>query len=228
MYVQLCRFLYAYRYRAMRVGVSLCACAFVSVRMSYICYTLSYILKGVCVRLHVRVYGFSACLFLWLWFRSHACVPSLVPPPKPLTVSPPAECVRWRWAGNVNRRAPVVRIDPWMGQRRDPSVDQRCVNGPLADLRICPCARRAPPHAPALHGRDISSTKVKALPESLGKCKDLQHVCVRAATYCAWCAGVALLGMRTAERRRGRRGALMEGRSARRSHARREYPHKHT
>ncbi len=32
-----------------------------------------------------------------------------------------------------------------------------------------------------VRGRDISSTKVKALPESLGQCTLLEHLCVRAA-----------------------------------------------
>ncbi len=39
-------------------------------------------------------------------------------------------------------------------------------------------ARRARPHARAVHCRWIPSTKVKALPESLGQCKLLESLCV--------------------------------------------------
>jgi hypothetical protein len=46
-----------------------------------------------------------------------------------------------------------------------------------------------------LPGRDISSTKVKALPE-LGKCKDLVELCVRAAVVCrSWAAWVRAANM---------------------------------
>jgi hypothetical protein len=38
---------------------------------------------------------------------------------------------------------------------------------------VCPCARRVRPH-----GRSIFSTKVTALPESLGQCKLLEYLCV--------------------------------------------------
>ena len=37
----------------------------------------------------------------------------------------------------------------------------------------------AAPHACVVRGRSISSTKVKALPESLGQCKLLGQLCVR-------------------------------------------------
>jgi hypothetical protein len=40
---------------------------------------------------------------------------------------------------------------------------------------------RARPHARAVRGRYIGSTKVGALPETLGQCKDLEELCVRAA-----------------------------------------------
>jgi hypothetical protein len=39
-------------------------------------------------------------------------------------------------------------------------------------------ARRARPHARAVRGRSIDSTKVQALPESLGRCKLLERLCV--------------------------------------------------
>ncbi len=46
--------------------------------------------------------------------------------------------------------------------------------------KSCPWARRARPHAAAMHGRDIASTKVKALPESLGNSALLESLCVHA------------------------------------------------
>jgi hypothetical protein len=45
-------------------------------------------------------------------------------------------------------------------------------------------ARRARPHACAVRGRYIFSTKVKALPEWLGQCRLLQTLCVRARRRC--------------------------------------------
>ncbi len=48
----------------------------------------------------------------------------------------------------------------------------------------CPLVRGGRgPHAHAVRGRSIYSTKVKALPESLGQCKLLEYLCVRAAGY---------------------------------------------
>ena len=44
--------------------------------------------------------------------------------------------------------------------------------------RLPDVARRARPHARAVRGRSIGSTKVKALPESLGQCKLLETLCV--------------------------------------------------
>ncbi len=48
----------------------------------------------------------------------------------------------------------------------------------------------------AVRGRDISSTKVKSLPESLGKCTLLERLCVHAAASLLWpvssCCGCTL------------------------------------
>jgi hypothetical protein len=49
-------------------------------------------------------------------------------------------------------------------------------------------ARRARPHVREGHGRSIYSTKVKALPESLGQCKLLQYLCVAPAAAPPPCA----------------------------------------
>ena len=51
---------------------------------------------------------------------------------------------------------------------------------PSADssTRSTPCLSIVRPHARAVRGRDIDSTKVKALPESLGQCKLLETLCV--------------------------------------------------
>ncbi len=44
---------------------------------------------------------------------------------------------------------------------------------------VCPSSRgRRGPHAHAVHGRSIRGTKVKALPEWLGRCKLLEGLCV--------------------------------------------------
>jgi hypothetical protein len=69
-------------------------------------------------------------------------------------------------------------------------------------------ARRARPHARAVRGRSIYGTKVKALPEWLGKCTLLEELCVRprqaAASRVRDGAGAALLRVRC---RAGRRAA---------------------
>jgi hypothetical protein len=65
-------------------------------------------------------------------------------------------------------------------------------------IRLCQllCGGRGP-HARAVRGRDISRTKVKALPESLGQCKLLETLCVRAAALrVLGGAGAALLRVR--------------------------------
>jgi hypothetical protein len=51
---------------------------------------------------------------------------------------------------------------------------------PRSSPRLPLVARRARPHARAVRGRSIYATKVKALPESLGQCKLLEFLCVRA------------------------------------------------
>ena len=57
---------------------------------------------------------------------------------------------------------------------------------------IAALARRARPHAPVVHRRDIGFTKVKALPESLGNCTRLEELCVR---YQPLARGRAVVGL---------------------------------
>ncbi len=67
---------------------------------------------------------------------------------------------------------------------------------PVRPAHLPIVARRARPHARAARGRDISSTKVKALPESLGNCTNLASLCVRCCpppVHVRGGAGAALL-----------------------------------
>ncbi len=59
----------------------------------------------------------------------------------------------------------------------------------------------------AVRGRDISSTKVKLLPESLGKCTLLWGLCVCAPAAFVWRAGVELLWVHAGRRAAPRGGA---------------------
>ena len=82
-------------------------------------------------------------------------------------------------ASGYNRRSECVGV-PITRMR----VCVRAMRGdfPVASARSAPrlpiVARRARPHARAVRGRSISSTKVKALPEWLGQCKLLEQLCV--------------------------------------------------
>ncbi len=84
----------------------------------------------------------------------------------------------------------------------------------IASARFAPKVRRwsrggCGPHARAVRGRDISWTKVKALPESLGQCKLLVGLCVPRppppppVRVCGG-AGAALLRMALPRRAPGR------------------------
>ena len=76
---------------------------------------------------------------------------------------------------------------------------------------ICLFAQRERPHAPVVHGRHIGSTKVTALPESLGKCTSLEALCARAAAAARFalngarpnCSAVALAQDRVHHEPRG-------------------------
>jgi hypothetical protein len=107
---------------------------------------------------------------------------------------------------------------------------------PITRMRVCACLRGdfpwlrpvrphvgplsrggRGPHACAVRGRWISSTKVKALPEWLGRCKDLEELCVLrpppAVRVCGG-AGAALLPRALRRRALGRRRAALDAAAA--------------
>jgi hypothetical protein len=85
-----------------------------------------------------------------------------------------------------------------------------CMRGDFLWLRpvrphVCPSLRGGRgPHARAVRGRSISSTKVEALPESLGQCKLLEELCVPGRIPRRW---------RRRRRRRCRSSAAAEPRA---------------
>jgi hypothetical protein len=85
---------------------------------------------------------------------------------------------------------------------------------------VCPLSRGGRGlHARAVRGRVIHSTKVRALPESLGQFKLLEELCVRDAPPPRAFAVPALLRVRAAPRGVGCAAAAVRVRGGRAPHA---------